>query len=494
MTIDDNDRGSAEAKSRSRAQRVMATARWLLLALVTGVAGYSVWTYWGPGASTHPSHKADHYYCPMHPQIRSPEPGECPICHMTLEPIPEHRQADAATPSASVDKSARSEVPRDVVPVKLTAERQQLIGVRTTVATRATLGRELRVPAAVEAPDSGRAQVRSRAAGFIERVGVREAGVRVARGQSLAWIYSPDIYRAQEEFLAASRWVADAATPGHANGTPGHANEMPGNPTGTPSNASGAIGTSAADMVAASRRALELLGLSDGDIDEIARTGKAMRAVAVRAPISGHVTMFNAILGARANPETTLYEISDLSRVWIIASVHERDLANVRTGTTARFASSSRPNAAVAARVELVEPEVSEATRTARVRLAVQNSGFELRPGQYGDVTFELPEVAALVVPKDAVIHTGAHDYVFVDVGSGRFEPRTVHVGAQIEDRVQVLDGIADGDRVVSRGSFLLDSESRLQASLAASPAPSPAGGDAGTVELGSPKAGEVMP
>jgi len=460
--------GGAKFNGRDRAHRTMAIVRWVLLALVTVVAGYSVWTYWGPGASTHPSHREDRYYCPMHPQIRSPDPGECPICHMNLEPIPEHRQADGAASGGAQDMSARPNAPSDVVPVTLTSERQQLIGVTATPATRGALGQELRAPGSVEAPESGLAQVRTRAAGFIERVAVRETGVRVTRGQPLAWIYSPDIYRAQEEFLAASRWVAGAGTP------------------------STATGTSPSEMAGAARRALELVGLIEADIEEISRSGRAMRAIPVRAPISGHVTRFNAVLGLHASPETTLYEIVDLSRVWVIASVHERDLPHIRVGMPARFTSSSRQNDAVAARVDLVEPEVSETTRTARVRLTIQNAKFELRPGQYGDVTFELPESSALVIPKDAVIHTGEHDYVFVDAGSGRFEPRTVLVGTQVGDRIQILDGLVEGDRVVSRGSFMLDSESRLQASLAATPTPSSAPGGARPAELG-PACGEAF-
>ncbi len=468
MTTDDTNTHDGEAPppaptksdGRNRAHRTMAIVRWVLLALVTMVAGYSVWTYWGPGASEHSSHREDRYYCPMHPQIRSPDPGECPICHMNLEPIPEDRQSDGAEPGRARDMSAPSNAPPDVVPVTLTAEKQQSIGVTTTPVTRGSLEQRLRVPGSVEAPESGLAQVRARAPGFIERVAVREAGVRVTRGQPLAWIYSPEIYRAQEEFLAASRWATRAPS-------------------------SGATGTSPTEMVGAARRALELLGLSDADIDEISRSGRSMRAIPVRAPISGHVIRFNAVLGLHANLDTTLYEIADRSRVWVIASVRERDLPHIRAGMTARFASSSRPNDSVAARVDLVEPEVSETTRTARVRLTIRNSKYELRPGQYGDITFELPASTALLVPRDAVIHTGEHDYVFIDVGSGRFEPRTVRVGIQAGDRVQVLEGLAEGDRVVSRGSFMLDSESRLQASLAAAPSPSPAPSGPRPAELG---------
>jgi Cu(I)/Ag(I) efflux system membrane fusion protein len=461
--VDTSPEATNQGKSYrpGRMHRAMAILRWVLLALVTVVAAYTVWTYWGPGASSHSSHRADRYYCPMHPQIRSPDPGECPICHMNLEPIPEDRQAGGAASAPAPDMATgRPNAPSDVVPVTLTAEKQQIIGITTMPATRGALGQELRVPGSVEAPESGLAQVRTRAAGFIERVAVRETGVRVTRGQPLAWIYSPEIYRAQEEFLAASRWASGSGT------------------------SSGAQGSSSNEMAGAARRALELLGLTDADIDEVSRSGTSMRAIPVRAPISGHVTRFNAVLGLHASPDTTLYEIADLTRVWVIASVRERDLPNVRAGMTARFASSSQPNNGVVARVDLVEPEVSETTRTARVRLTIQNSKFELRPGQYGDVTFELPESTALLVPRDAVIHTGEHAYVFVDVGSGRFEPRTVRVGTQAGERVQILDGLSEGDRVVSRGSFMLDSESRLQASLAAAPSP-PSQGGSGSSEQG---------
>lgn len=447
-----------------RGLRVMAVVRWILLALVTLVAARTMWTFWGPSSTAHSSHQEALYYCPMHPQIRSPEPGECPICHMNLEPIPAERRSEAAPPAAPSSMAA----PHDLVAVSMSAEKQQAIGLTSAAARSESQGGSLRVPGVVNAPETGLAQVRVRAAGFVERVAVNQTGVRVARGQTLAWIYSPDIYRAQEEFLTATRWNAAPAP-------------------------SGASASPATDLALAARRGLELLGLENADIDDLVRTGRPMRALPIRAPSSGYVTRFNAVLGFRADPETVLYELADLSTVWVIASLHERDIESVRVGTTAHFSVTGQSTPAVEARVELVEPQLDESTRTSRVRLALKNRGFLLRPGQFGEVTFDLPVAEGLFVPRDAVVHTGEHQYVYVASGSDRFEPRIVRTGIEVGAHIQVVEGLASGERVVTRGSFMLDSESRLQASLAAAPAasPPPSSGGASSVP---PKAVELRP
>ncbi len=431
----------------ARSLRAMAIVRWGLLALVALLAGYSVWTYWGPGHGEHAGHERARYQCPMHPQIRSPDPGECPICHMHLEPIPEERMSPASTPSSVTSASA----PPDVTAVKLSPEKQQATGLATSAVERATLGNRLRVPGVISAPETGLSQVRVRAPGFVERVAVRQTGVRVSRGQALAFIYSPEIYRAQEEFLAAIRWSGAESADRPASG-------------------------SAAELSTAARRGLELLGMTAADIEEVVRTGHPIRALAVRAPAAGFVTRFNAVLGSRAEPEMVLYEIADLSSVWVIASVHERDLGAIQLGTSARFTSSGSQAAPLTGRVDLIEPLVEEATRTTRVRLVVPNRDGGLRPGQYGQVEFELTAAPGLFVPRDAVIRTGQHEYVYVATAADRFEPRLVTTGLAREGRIQILSGLTAGERVVTRGSFMLDSESRLQASLAAAPAPSSSG------------------
>ena len=449
----------APAPSR-RALRTMAVVRWALLGLVTLLAAYTVWTFWGPQQDGHAAHEEARYYCPMHPQIRSPEPGECPICHMNLEPIPEERRNAPAASSAQANQPAPSaSSPSNVTPVTLSEEKQRAVGLATSVVESAAVGDRLRVPGVISAPETGLAQARVRAPGFVEQVAVRQTGVRVTRGQPLAFIYSPEIYRAQEEFLAATRWSGAASGDGTA-------------PTG------------AADIAAAARRALELLGLSTTDIEEITRTGRPIRAVPVRAPASGYVTRFNAVLGSRAEPEMVLYEIADLSNVWVVASVHERDLNAMRVGMTARFTTTNTPAEPLSGRVDLIEPLLEESTRTTRVRLVVPNRDGRLRPGQFGEVEFELPASPGLFLPRDAVIRTGEHEYVYVATSADRFEPRVVRTGLAREGRVQVLSGVAEGDRVVTRGSFMLDSESRLQASLAAAPAPA-SGSQGGSADQG---------
>lgn len=444
-TSPDADHESANPQSkpphRIRGLRVMAVVRWGLLALVTLVAARTMWTFWGPQDAANPSQKENLFYCPMHPQIRSPGPGECPICHMNLEPIPDERRSESQPKAAP---SAMAAAPVDVIPVSMSVEKQQAIGVASSAVVSELKGGSLRAPGVISAPETGQAQVRVRAAGFVEKVAVSQTGVRVTRGQTLAWIYSPEIYRAQEEFLAATRWNATSGA---------------------------TVASSAADIAAAAQRGLELLGLQTTDFEELARTGRPIRALPIRAPSSGYVTRFNAVLGFRANPETVLYELADLSTVWVVASVHERDLGSVRVGTKARFAITGMLTAPIESQVDLVEPQLDENSRTSRVRLAVRNRNFLLRPGQFGEVIFDLPAAKGIFVPRDAVIYAGEHQYVYVVSGSERFEPRIVRTGMEIEARIQVLEGLSAGDRVVTRGSFMLDSESRLQASLAAVPA-----------------------
>lgn len=439
-------------KPSPRALRTMAIVRWVLLGLVTLLAGSTVWTFWGPAEEQHTAHAVDKYYCPMHPEIRSSEPGECPICHMTLEPIPEQRQAQA-NPSPS---RRSTDAPKNVTEVSVSQEKQKAIGLTTSIVESATLGERLRVPGVVSAPETGLSQVRVRAPGFVEQVAVRQTGVRVSAGQPLAFIYSPEIYRAQEEYLAAMGWSVPGAT------------ADPGVP----------------DITPAAKRGLELLGLSAKDIEEITQTKKPIRAIAVRAPASGYITRFGAILGSRADPETVLYEIADLSQIWVIASVHERDLKSMKTGMLAQFAASGGPNEPLDGTIDLIEPLLDEATRTTRVRIVVANNDARLKPGQFGQVEFELPASPGLFVPRDAVIRTGEHEYVYVAEGTDRFVPRLVDVGHSRGDKVEILKGLTEGQRVVTRGSFMLDSESRLKASLASAPSPS-SGNSEGSPEQG---------
>jgi Cu(I)/Ag(I) efflux system membrane fusion protein len=374
-------------------------------------------------------------------------------------PIPAERLAPppAVHPAADADADAAAALPppEGVQPVTVTTERQQAVGIVTAAVTRRALPLLLRESAVVEVAEESIAQLHARAPGFLERVDVRQTGVRVSRGQTLAWIYSPEVYQAEEEFLAASRWSAGAADATAAART--------------------GMGP---DVAVAARRRLELLGFNEADFAGLLRAGVAQRRVPLRAPAAGTVVRFGAPLGLYATPETVLYEIADLSTIRVVANVPERDLGLIRRDTAARFWVPGQTGEPLAARVALIEPEIAATTRAGRVRLTVPNPGLRLVPGQFGDVEFVLPGRDALTVDRDAVIDVGTRQYVYVATGGGRFEPRAVTVGARFDDRVQILAGVVEGERVVTRGGFMLDSESRLQTSLAIAPVASDASVD----------------
>jgi Cu(I)/Ag(I) efflux system membrane fusion protein len=416
----------------------MSIVRWLLIIATTALATTTMLRFWGPDPRGSANSHDARYYCPMHPQITSPTAGECPICHMALEVVTAERSAvvtsDAHAPSHTTDAAAT-----ELATVMLSLDRQQAGGIVCEAARRGAIRSELRVPAIIEAAEGRRAEVRVRAAGFVERVAVRESGTVVAAGQPLAWVFSPQVFQAQQELLAARRWSAEAT------------------------------GVNAA---AAARQSLELLGMASVDLDAMVRTGVALRAVPVRAPLGGTVVRAGAVLGGYATPEVALYEIADLARVWAVASVWERDLVHVHRGALVSFVATGSAEP-ISARVLLIEPSVSPETRTARVRLDVTNQGAQrLRPGAYGEAIFATQRDAGvapgvLTVPRDAVLDTGRDRYVFVCRGDGSFEPRSVHVGAPSAERLEVHDGLRDGEAVVARGAFMVDSESRLRAALA---------------------------
>jgi len=410
-----------------RAQSVVGLVRWAILVAVTALASVALYRAWGPLPDrAAPAAARARYFCPMHPQITADAPGQCPICHMALERVDDRHGDHAHAPSAPAPDAAVT----GVVPVMLTLDRQQLGGVASEPVRREGTRDPLRVPAVIEAREGGRAEVRVRAPGFVERLAVRETGVAVAQGQVLAWVYSPQVYQGQRELLTARGWGTQP------------------------------------ELVAAARQSLDLLGMDPRDIDAMLAAGVALRAVPLRATAGGHVVRTAAVLGQYATPEAALYELADLSRVWAVASVWERDLPRVRVGATVGFVSHGGVERA--ARVALVETSVSAETRAARVRLELANPGLALRPGMYGEATFPaLGGAAALTVPRDAVIDTGSARYVFVHRDAQSFEPRTIHTGALLGERWEVLDGLSEGERVVSRGAFLVDSESRLRAALA---------------------------
>jgi Cu(I)/Ag(I) efflux system membrane fusion protein len=426
---------TAEPRAEARLTRWMARLRWLLVVLAAALCAFSWWSFAraDPQAATAPR-----FFCPMHPEVKSHDPGECPICHMTLEPIPEARKkASPAKPTAAAplpSASAAAALPPGVAPsMQLMLDRLQAINVRTRQA-RALPGRgRLTVPGVVEAQERGRAAVHVRSGGFIERIAVRETGARVKAGQELFSLFSPEIYQAQSELLALSK-----------------------------------VGGVSDGAVESAKKRLELLGVSRAFSDKLVASGTLSRSVPISSPISGYVARVGAVLGSFVTPETTLYEIIDPSRVYVVASVPESRAAEVELGQEARFSSADHQLQGVIAKVDLLYPELDRTARAVRVRFSLENRAGRILPGQFGSVELSLAAEPSVAVPRDAVIDTGKATYVFVDEGEGRLRAATVEVGNPLpDDELEIRRGLLDRERVVSGAAFLIDSESRLRAAVA---------------------------
>lgn len=436
----------------------MSIVRWALVAVTALVATASILSYFGvrrradkTGPTDETASAVQLYYCPMHPSVVQDHPGQCPICSMTLVPKPQVKVKPSSTMTPSAGQATAATPSHKGVSgltaIDLSPERIQLIGMRTAVVKRSELGGELRTVGVVAASERGLAQITMRVAGWIEKLSVSETGEHVKRGQVLATVYSPDVLKAQQELLVTRGWAGQ----GEAKGFEENA-----------------------------RRRLELLGISSQEIDEVLRTGKTTDAISIRSPVDGYVIGKNAVVGLAIQPGTVLFQIADLSTVWVTADVHESDVSRVRVGQPARFELASAPGQPQTGKVKFIYPVVDSQNRTLTVRLEFKNrfdrSGPRLRPGTYGNVYLALPTTKGLTVPSEAVVDTGEMQYLFVarqggqggqgGKPTGHFEPRLVKVGARQRDQVEILSGVSAGETVVTTGNFLIDSESRLRSAI----------------------------
>lgn len=314
--------------------------------------------------------------------------------------------------------------------LKIPPGKLQRSGVRTEVVERRPLDRLVRVPGMVQLDERRVAVVATRAAAFIDEVANVTTGERVAKGQALARLYAPDIA------AAGAQYVTD-------------------------------LGGGVRSASGGGRQRLENLGAPAETIAEIERTRRVPLSMTWRAPRDGVVLERNAVDGMRAEPGAVLFRIADISTVWVLADVPEHDLGAVRIGAPASIRVRGLPGAAFRGQVSLVYPQVSEATRTARVRIEIANPDGVLLPNMYADVEIGAGGAApVLTVADGAVIDTGTRQVVILDRGDGRFEPRDVTVGHSGQGFTEIRDGLAEGDRVVVAANFLIDAESNLKAAL----------------------------
>ena len=408
------------------------------------------------------------YTCGMHPQIIKKEPGNCPICGMKLTPIRANAAAPGApagerkirfyqssmTPGEVSPKPGKDSMGMEMVPVyedadtsasntiQIDAVTIQRMNLKTDVVTRGPVRREFRTVGTVAFNESGLRDITTKYEGWLEKLFVDATWTSVKAGDPLFEIYSPDLYNAQLNYLVARRSEGEAGGAGSTSG---------GGP-----------------LTRASLARLQLFDVSPEFIAGIARTGEAKRTYVFRAPADGTVIEKMAVAGQMMKPGERIFRLADLSRVWVLAQVYEQDLAFVRAGQPALVRATYGLDRDFAGEVALLLPQVEEQTRTATARIVLPNPDGALRPGMFVDVRFaaQLAD-SAVLVPEMAVLRSGERNTVFVARDGGRFDPREVKLGARSSDgRYEVLGGLAEGDRIVTSGQFMLDSESQLREAI----------------------------
>ncbi len=348
---------------------------------------------------------------------------------------------------------------------RISPEKQQLIGVQYSTVEYQTISKSLRAVGKVAFDETKMTRVNPKIEGWIEKVYVDFTGKLVKKGQPLLTIYSPDLVSTQEEYLLAikgRRQLGESPFPEAVNFSE--------------------------SLVQSARRRLELWDITDQQISDLEKRGTASRAMTLYAPASGFVTTRNAFPRQRVMPETELYSLADLSTVWIIADVYEFEAADIKLGQPATVTISSYPGREFKGKITYIFPQVDNATRTLKVRVELANKNFALKPDMYADVVLNITYGNHLVVPQEAVMDSGSEQLVYVSLKDGYFEPRKVQVGAKVDNKFIVLAGLKAGERVVTAGNFLIDSESRLKSAGAGMGMPGMETGDSKSGSAISPQ------
>jgi Cu(I)/Ag(I) efflux system membrane fusion protein len=345
-----------------------------------------------------------------------------------------HAGHGAAAPAAT---GAPGEHPGEFA---MESSRVQRIGVRSGSAERKRLESDVRAVGRVAWDETALADVSLKVGGWVEELRVAALGDAVRRGDVLFTLYSPELYAAQEELLQALRGREHAA----GSGAPDRADRL----------------------ARAARKRLLLWDVAPADLDRIAAGGRALEQVPIRAPASGYVVEKDVVEGSAVQPGQRLYRIAPLDRIWIEAEVYETELALVSEGQRASVTLPYLPGRSFEGNVAWIYPSLSGETRTAKLRIELANPEHQLRPMMLANVRLHVDRGERLVVPLSAVLHAGERSFVFLDLGEGRFRPRQVEVGLRSGEEVEILSGLEAGDRIVTSGTFLIASESRLRAAL----------------------------
>lgn len=364
-----------------------------------------------------------YWYDPMSPGSRFDKPGKSPFMDMPL--VPKYAD-DPAEPSAAGAS------------VTLGAEAIRATGIATVPVVNGELLHEIRAVGAIQADETKLVHVAARVPGRVERLHANFTGEAVRRGAPLYDLYSAELVATQREYLLALENRQRLA--------------------GAGSEAS----TGAESLLAASRDRLRLWGVTESQIRALEKTRRPDLAIAFSSPVSGTVLQKNVFAGQYVQEGAELYLLADLSQVWLQAQVYESDLASLRVGQPASATVNAYPGRSFVGRIAFIEPVLDPQTRTARARIVLANPRGELKPGMFADARLQIPLGRRLSVPRTALIDTGARKVVYVETAPGTFAARDVRVGSSAKDRVEILGGLSEGEKVVSTANFFLDSQAQL--------------------------------
>lgn len=338
-----------------------------------------------------------------------------------------------------------------LAPVRITPERRQLIGLKFATVERKDVSDRIETTGNIEADERLQGYVQTRFAGWIEKVFANTTYQYVRKGQPLFTIYSPDLVSTENEYLLA----LDARK------------NVAGSDVGS-------VSADASLLVDSAAERLRLWGVSPREIARLERERTVRRAVEIDSPLQGYIVERNALPNLYVQPDTRLFTITDLSKVWIYAAVFQNEIGKLRAGDPAIVTVDSYPGAKFDGRVDFIEPQIDPMTRTAKVRCEFNNPKGQLMPGMFAHVALDLPMGEQTVIPDTAVLRTGSRNVAFVDRGDGYLTPAEIELGAHVGDRFIVLKGLAPGQQIVSSANFLIDSESQLQAAAGAFVPPPP--------------------
>jgi Cu(I)/Ag(I) efflux system membrane fusion protein len=362
----------------------------------------------------------------------------------TMQPPAAVEKQKTAKPQAS-QPAPSEEMTEETPQVEISSQQQQLIGVKSVKVSLKSIQKVIRTVGRIEADERKQATINTKVEGWIEKLHVDYTGRYVKKGEPLVEIYSPELLATQQEFLGVLKWA-----------------KQPGDKK-KDDTLSLMLAKDADDALAAARQRLRLWDISDAQIKQIEQTGKPVRTLTLYSPVSGFVTQKMAVLGMKVMPGEKLFDIADLSTLWIIADIYEYELPFVKVGQPARITLSYFPGKELSSKIDYIYPTISVDTRTAKIRLTLPNPGGQLKPQMFTNVEIRIDLGKKLTIPDSAVIDTGKGQVVYVDRGNGVFEPREIQTGLRADGTVEVLRGLKTGEKVATSANFLIDSEAQLK-------------------------------